>query len=352
MEYRYQTSESMAHLYPMVKIKGHLHINKEGKSTRTINLGNYKRADWGNATAPTIIDKNTYPFPYKASMTWLSPTEAKAFKAETPLDSDQIEKNWQQKDSDGYPLFEFIVAGMAPNGGLAVWLRGQRKSVLIATAKGQELDDTAVADMLGGKSIKEISQTALCQNPEILQHLLDNGLPPRDLFDHWMEQMEYRYMPLEEYWDGETWREYDEDDLFYDDIMLNELHVQRYDGTHHQLPDDISLLKYHKAGMPKQLALRWDEGDSHLSAYWWFDDQLLYPVLHHFFYSLAPGARTDLLLRLDSRHQRFEMALKGGEMLTQPIDIPQTTYQLIIFKDGHELYHSKNFNKEDGAWDW
>lgn len=340
----------MAHLYPMVKINGHLHINKEGKNTRTINLGNYKRADWGNATAPTIIDKNTYPFPYKASMMWLSTTETKVFKAETPLDSEQIEKYWQQNDNNNYPLFEYIVVGMAPHGGLAVWIRGQLKSILMATAKGQEVDETTLSDVLSGKC-EDLCRTALNQNPEILQNLLDHGLPPRDLFDHLMEQFHYRYVPLEEWWDGEAWRDYDEEDLFYDDMVVNELHVHRFDGTHHQLPDDISLLKYHKAGMPKRLALRWDEGRCHLSAFWWFDDQMLYPILHRFF-SLDPSARANLLLRCDSRQQRFEMALKGNEMLTQPIDIPQEAYQIIVFKDGHELYHSENFAQEDGAWNW
>ena len=351
MAFSYSTSECVPRLYPISTFLGNLIFEGNEHDPLMISRGNYKRAQWGDATSPVIIDNNTYPFPSSINMLWIALTEVKLYWLDASIDSKKIEKHWVEKDQDGNALYEFVVVGAAPYGQVAIWLRGHYKSVLIHWLQGREVDERNLGNRIGKCSMQQYCQLCVDNDEVVKQNLIENGLPPTNLFDHWMEQMEYRYVPLEEYWDGETWQEYDEDDMFYDDIMLNELHVQRYDGTHQQLPDDISLLKYHQAGMPKRLALRWDEGRSHLSAYWWMDDQVIYPILHRFF-NFDPGERADLLLRCDSRHHRFEMALKGGEMQRQPVNIPQEAYQIIVFKDGHELYKSPNFAQEDGAWNW
>ena len=45
-----------------------------------------------------------------------------------------------------------------------------------------------------------------------------------------------------------------------------------FDGTHDKLHDG-GLLKYHQAGKPKKLAIKWNIGKSEYSAYFWFEDE-------------------------------------------------------------------------------
>lgn len=333
MKFRYSLSTSSAALYKVKPLWTYVYI--EGME-REIYPCIYLDGEWGENSPIEEYRAQPYPLPHGIVMRWWSAAEQKCYFLSSDIDRDKAEEEWTSQESQGeLAKYNYVVIGLAPYGGVAVWLRGYLKSTLLHWMKGEE---TSLMPLERDK----MDEAFLTPMPII---------PPKDIFDHWMMQFHYRYVPLEEYWDGEKWQEYDEEDTFYDDIMINELRVQRFDGTHHELPGDFSLIKYHEAGMPKRMALRWDEGHTHLSAYWWFDDQVLYPILHRFF-SLNPDARADILLRCDSRQECFEIALKSGEMLQQPITILPEAYQLIVFKDGHELYKSENYNQEQGAWNW
>lgn len=346
MNFLYTPSTSRFKLFPCKAIVKKFYYGDDNDYLRLIENSDL---DWGEATPVEVIGEK-YPLPHSIELKWLSIVEKKIYKIKTDIDVKNEQEFWKSREiADGRDVFLYVVAGMAPYGGVAIWLRGYRISRLLCWLKAEE----ELIDAFDNTNdlIQKKCQELMAEEGLAALYLQDHNLPPSDYFDHIMEQFHYRYVPLEEYWDGENWQEYDEEDMFYDDIMINELHVQRFDGTHHELPDDISLIKYHEAGMPKRMALHWDEGRSHLSAYWWFDDQVLYPILHRFF-SLNPDTRADILLRCDSRQECFEMALKSGEMLQQPITVLPEAYQLIVFKDGHELYKSENYNQEQGAWNW
>lgn len=299
----------------------------------------------------TIVFEGKKELPERIELAWLSIIDKKCYAVEADIDKQKAEQLWKDNEAsaeEASQLYKHVICGVLPNKSIGIYLYSETKSILFQKLKANEINISI--ELLPLSFIDSESERILSENEEA-REVATLGMPPSEFFDHWLEQFYYRYVPLEEYWDGENWQEYDEEDMFYDDIMINELHVQRFDGTHHELPDDISLIKYHEAGMPKRMALQWDEGRSHLSAYWWFDDQVLYPILHRFF-SLNPDARADILLRCDSRQECFEIALKSGEMLQQPITVLPEAYQLIVFKDGHELYKSENYNQEQGAWNW
>ena len=351
METNYYTSDCAPRLYPVFSVSSFLKAEEDGEAKSvTIVRGNYQRAEWGEATAPIIIDDKTYPLPNSVDLLWLAITEAEGYHLSAPIDKEKIEKLWQMEDEDHDPMFDTFVVGFAPYGKVAVWLRGTYKAVLLNWMQGEEANDRLAKTRVGRIGKEDFCMMQLEADEVVLNNLRENGMPPREKFDNLMQQFIYRYLPLEEYWDGEAWQEYDEDDRFYDDIDIESIEDTCFDGTFDRLCDGM-LLRYHEAGCPKLLALKWKEGRSNLSAYWWMDEEQLSYVLRRFA-SLDPSARADLLLRLDSRQGCFEMALKGGEMLQEPIVIPQEAYQLIVFKDGHELYKSPNFAQEDGAWNW
>ena len=160
MEFSYQVSECMPRFYPVVIYRGFLNL-EEGKEPRLINRGNFRRGDWGEATSFIVISRRTYSMPVSISLKWGAITEGKAYSLEAPLDKKRIEELWQLKDKDGEPLYEFIVVGIAPYGGVAVWLRGNFHSTLLNWFKGEEIDEEQVMDYLQGVSLEEYCRLSL-----------------------------------------------------------------------------------------------------------------------------------------------------------------------------------------------
>ena len=348
MDYAYQTSECMPRYYPVVVYRGFLNFGKD-KEPRMINRGNFRRGDWGDATAPTIIDKYTYPFPVSLSLKWGAMTEKKAYALEAPLPKEQLEKLWQQKDKKGIELYDYLVVGTAPYGGVAVWLRGMFKSTLISWMKASEVDEEEVEDYLQGVSLEKYCQLSLDQNEDIKDYLEKNGLPPIDLYDNWMKQYRYRYEAFEEFFDGEQWLLYDDEDEYYDDLDVGSIEDQRFDGTHDQLCDD-GLLNYHDAGCPKRLCVNWQEGRDDFTIYYWFDE-LRAPEFLKQYFMINAVERADIILRIDTRAKKYEIVFKSQEMPIPQV-MPENTYQSLVFRNNNEYYRSDNFNQEDGAWDW
>lgn len=353
MEYFYQTSDSAPRLFPAIRLFGNFFKADGFKDERMIAKGNHQQGEWGEAHAPVVVGRKAEALPKSFSIGWLSVAEQKCYGLAEEIDQTLVEREWNRKDNEGNDLFQYFVLGMAPYGGVALWLRGETKSVILGYYKAFDMtnDEKTAKHYLLRRTPSDICREYLATHEAVAHHLSVTGLPLPHLFDHWMQQFEYRFVPLEEYWDGERWQEYDEEDIYYDDIDLNVLEVQRYDGTHDQT-NDFSLLCYHKAGMPRQLKVKWSAERNDFSAYYWLDDETVWTLMHRFT-NLMPSARISMLLRIDTRCQRYELALKGDdESFQQPIALPQEVFQLLVFKDGNELYRSNNFNKGDGAWNW
>lgn len=122
-----------------------------------------------------------------------------------------------------------------------------------------------------------------------------------------------------------------------------------YDGTFDKLHDG-GLLKYHQAGKPKKLAIKWHIDRSEYSAYFWFEDERIREVFDKF-YGAHPDTKTDFIIRIDAENRKYELALyRYG--LKEPQIIPENVYQLLVFKNKFEDYRSDNYNQERGAWIW
>lgn len=348
MNYHYQTSECMPRQYPVVVFRGVLNLG-DASDSRIINRGNFMRGEWGDATAPTIIDDSSFPLPDGISLLWGAITERKAYSLEAPLNKDRIEELWQQQDNEGAPLYEFIVVGIAPYGGVAVWLRGTHKSTLLKWLKGVEVDETVVKQYLMGFSLRYYCHLSIEQNEVVKTNLQAHGLPAPDLYDRWMQQYHYRYVVLEEYYDGKSWQRYDDADLYYDDMEVDSVEDCRFDGTHDRLRDG-GLMTQHVAGCPKRIIVKWQEGWTSFSAYYWLDENAA-PQAFHRFFMINAADRADLLMRIDTRANHYGIALKSSELQTIQ-EIGEEVYQLIVFRNDHEYFRSKNYHQEKDAWNW
>ena len=219
-----------------------------------------------------------------------------------------------------------LVVGTAPYGGVAIWHEAKSEKNLVKWDKATIIPT---------------------QNEQREKSIYD--APPRNLFDRYMQQFTYRYLPLFEKWEDEEevkWHKYEEDEIQPEFEYIEEA---LFDGTFDKLHDD-SLLKYHEAGKPKKLAIKWQIDKSEYSAYFWFDNEKICSIFERF-YGVHPDTKTDFIVRIDAEKKKYELSL-FRQGLKEPLVIPEETYQLLVFKNKFEDYRSKNYNQERGAWVW
>ena len=219
---------------------------------------------------------------------------------------------------------EYIV-GLAPYGGITIWSADKLKRTIIRRLN---------AEALVNQQYKTIN----------------DNLPSHDLFENYMKQFTYRYQVFFEHWDKDEkmWIKCDENKNSVSP-HLEYIEESLFDGTHDKLHDG-GLMKYHVAGKPKKLSLKWHIAKSDYSAYFWFEDEEICAIFNKF-YGQHPDTKTDFIIHIDPSEKKYELSLyRYG--LKEPVIIPESAYQLIVFKSGFENYRSDNYNQPTGAWIW
>lgn len=345
MEYSYFVSGNAPILYPTDTCFGLLCYN-ESESLEIPKCYPYS-GEWGSILSTMSQAREKFPMPKKIDMVWLSLVERRFYSVEAELPSDQMEFLWGKYDTD---TFSHIVVGMAPYGGVAVWIVGIQKVVLVAWMQAErfEMKFEVFSPDSPMSSLDEYCNYYINHDSRVKENLEANGLPPRHLFDKYMQQFTYRYQVEFGHWDkdDEIWTILDEEETSPE---FNFIEDALFDGTHDKLHNG-GLMNYHEAGKPKKLAVQWHIKKSEYSAYFWFEDEAIREVFDRF-YGAHPETKTDVLIRIDTEKNKFEPALfRYG--LKDPQAISVSAYQLIVFKDGFELYRSKNYNQPSGAWIW
>jgi len=303
---------------------------------------------WGNSSNTTFFDPDSnleYIEELKGlKLIYLSYTEHKFYHIIYKFQID-LKKEFSGLSSDLR-----LLIGMAPYGGIAVWVRGFNKSILIDWLKGIEIE-VEMADFHPVNpdiTLQEYCDFYINNDSNVKENLKTNGLPPRNLFDKYMQQFTYRYLLQFEKWNDsvEEWQKYNEDEIQPEFEYIEE---SLYDGTHDKLHDD-GLLKYHEAGKPKKLAIKWHIKKSEYTAYFWFDEEKTCLIFERF-YGAHPDTKTDFIIRIDAENKKYELAL-FRQGLKEPQIIPEDAYQLLVFKNKFEDYRSDNYNQERGAWIW
>lgn len=157
----------------------------------------------------------------------------------------------------------------------------------------------------------------------------DNTLPSK-----YMTQYTYRYLVI---WSNSNDTK----------PALKWIQESLVDGTYDK-QNDNRLMSYHDGGRPKKIRVEFMSED--YSAFFWFDDALLLSVFDRFF-GAHPETKTDFIIRIDAENKKYELALYR-QGLKEPVVIPESAYQLIVFKNKFEDYRSENYNQPRGAWIW
>lgn len=299
---------------------------------------------WGKVADYSIMLRDSYPMPFKLDMVWLSIIEKQFYSIEKELSSERMAKTWDSYD------FVHILIGMAPYGLAAIWFVNEKKSVLVDRIQAEPIEVGMHYFLPSNPDYKlsEYCNEYINNDSLVKENLEKNGLPPRHLYDKYMQQFIYRYLPLFEHWDEdkEEWKKYSEEEVLPEFDFIEEA---LFDGTHDKLHDG-GLMNYHEAGKPKKLAIQWHFKKSDYSAYFWFEDDEICAIFDRF-YGAHPETQTDFIIRIDAEKNKYELALyRYG--LKEPQIICESAYQLIVFKNKFEYYRSENYNQPRGAWIW
>lgn len=302
------------------------------------------KGEWGDMLSFEFTDPISFSIPISIDAVYLSIVEGKLYSIQTKITS-SLDDN-QKKTMDGYN----ILVGFAPYGCIVVWLWSSKKSVLFSVLQGEQID-VSIKDFSPNskeKDISEICKKYIHRYQDVESNLNKKGLPPCNLFLNYMRQFMYRYLVIFERWNShdKLWIEYEKDDT---KPKFDNIEKMLYDGTFDKL-NDGELLKFHQAGKPKKLAIKWYIGKSEYSAYFWFEEEPIREVFDKF-YGAHPDTKTDFIIRIDAENKKYELALyRYG--LKEPQIISEDVYQLLVFKNKFEDYRSDNYNQERGAWIW
>ncbi len=348
MMYHYSTSESCPPLYPAKIIDSMLTYGDEEDDWIDVGQNICLHPEWGAATAADEWCRDGRLLPYHIEIKWISVIEHACYHLDTDLDSDSMEKAFGVKDKEGKPIYRFIVVGMAPYGGVAVWLNGYKKSCVLDWHKAQMMDATGVDvnKIMANSTLDVFCEETIAADEFVASNLSQHGLPDHHLFDRMMQQFTYRFLPILKKWDKdqEEWMEYEEDET---KPSLDFVEVKCHDGTFDRLRDG-SLLNYHEAGKPSRVCVGWHVGKREYSAYFFFSHDEMVPVFRGC-YGAHPETKTDFLLQIDPKSNKYEPALFRYGM-KEPLAIPENACQVLVFRNKFECFRSPNYSQPKGAW--
>ncbi len=340
--FSYRPFNSKIEFCSIVMIHGKLHYEGEPKKKDPLDEGLSLVAStcndgWGYVKNLDVMTDEEWPMPNRLTLRYITKNDGRCYAIDTPLDDALATELWQkqQQEHPNDPFKDYVV-GTAPFGVIAIWLRGRTCSVLLHQFRAVEVELNELEQIYYG-GFRKTGESEIISKKE----LEDN-----------MRQFSYRYVALEEHWDWDSmsWVEYEDDDPFYDDLDIDSVEDQRADGSFNHIRGDENQLKYHTAGKPFRITIRWHAGPTEYMAHFWLTDFLFTRFFNEFF-EKQPDTKPDFILRLDPQKQVYQLALKGDKNKSDFV-FPMGTYQLIVFKDGEEHYTSPNYFLEDGQWSW
>ena len=351
-KYELFPSENAPRLYPASQYSGYLFFEDE-KSTY-IPSGASCARDWGVSGGIAILNNgNMFALPDWVEIAWLSIVENKFYGVRAALPKERIQELLELKDPETKEQqFRYIVFGMAPYGGLAVWLDGGVRNALytieVAWIQGKEADiKFSDYDPESQQTQEEFCEWALQHwHKNAYANLQKNGLPNKDLFNNYMTKFNYRITPVFEkegtefkvtnvrYYNGEEFM------VYYD--------IGKYN------PEDI-LMRHdlcEPKAKPYKINVFWKQGKNKYDGFFWTDEKKIVETFAKF-YQGNTEKNGELVIEIGEDNETFRFFLR--DMAAAPddtssiVEIPLEEMEIIVFKNDFESYRS-NYNRPEGGW--
>lgn len=287
---------------------------------------------WGRPESYCITENATRSFPMGLEIGYLSICEQQMYEAMIEFPDNLFELMWTQE-------MQYIIFGMAPKGKIAIWVSGEKRSILVCAI---EAEMTGADMSVFSPNEPDISVQEYCRQ---YRSQLDRGQKcDLDIFEMCLKQYNYRYHIIfnesKTDKDNKTVKIKNEFDWIEDSLS---------DGTYDKLHDG-RLNTYHNGGVPVKCNIALHKGNIVWLVSLWFDVESLERVFHKIC-GAHPETKTDFIIRIDAENKKYELALYR-QGLKEPVVIPESAYQLIVFKNKFEDYRSENYNQLRGAWIW
>lgn len=132
-------------------------------------------------------------------------------------------------------------------------------------------------------------------------------------------------------------------------LVISGLTLSKSDGCKN-IFNDKSISTYFLQAKPSRIKLSFSLTKGCYAIYIWLDEDRINNIFNKF-YGAHPETKADFIISIDAKRRKYELAL-FRQGLKEPVVIPESAYQLIVFKNKFEDYRSANYNQPRGAWIW
>ncbi len=340
-EYEWYPSASGHKLYPMELFFGEFIFENGGRSS--IRKSSTFRAGWGRPVTGLGDKDNAKPIPHAIDIIWYSVMEDKFYSVEAALPYEQMEKMMNQpfyskkKEGSFHTKYHCIIAGMAPYGGLAIWLGGLGIRTQVAWLQGEEVD-VDFQDFFPNCIYNrvEYAENVPKHSEEAYENFLKNGLPDRMLFNRYMQQFNYRFSIR-----------FENEDAVLEKIETNSLSGElNYDYSNDHLVNAMRT-------KPRKIIIAWKIGKILYEAYIWTDDNKIIDTFDRYYQNNRQKAG-ELVFEIGKDNNKFRIYLQDKnndpENPAPVVEIPDEELQILVFKDEWESYRNPSYNRPPGSW--
>jgi len=328
-KYEWYASGNAPTLYPTLIHKGDFVF--PDKSKLFIPISYPFATTWGQSVSMYVLNNNEFPAPNSIAISWWSLIENQFYSVEATLPEEKIDSLLAQQDEElNEQKYNFIIAGMAPYGGLAIWLSGGRITTEVAWLQAEPID-VQMKDFLPSSNLtrNEYLERFLEGCKDANGNFQKNGLPDRMLFNRYMQKFNYRISP-----------KFENDSVVFRNIALYYFNGEfntTYSGEH---TSNVMRAK------PYKIVLSWSKGNKQYEGYFWTDEKKIIETFS-LFYDNDGKKEGDLVIEVGKSDEEFKFFLQDDLTV---VEIPVDDWQIMVFKNRLESYRSPNYNKPPGGW--
>ncbi len=337
-KYAWSPSGSGHKLYPMELFFGEF-ILADG-SRNSIRKSSEFAGDWGDPVTYAFSGDGFRSVPKAIDIIWYSIVEDKFYSAEAELPYQEIEEllKLPHYEKKGKPKYHYIIAGMAPCGGLAIWLEGLGIGTSVAWLYGEEIEvdfEDFCPDCRFNR--EEYAEWRPAQEAKAYENLQKNGLPDRTLFNNYMQRFNYRFtIKLEN-----------------EDAVLEKIQTHSLSGEYnYNYSDDHLINAMHTK--PRKIWITWRVGKIKYDGLFWTDENKIIDTFDKY-YQTDVQKEGELVFEIGKDNNKFKIYLQDKnndpDNPSSIVELLDEELQILVFKDEWEFYRNAGYNnREPGKW--